>query len=231
MSKRAVLYIRVSSEQQVEDGVSLDAQEARLRAYCIGAGLEAVDVLREQGELNAAGVGRGVSASNIPLCERPQGKRLLVMLAAGEVGHVVAFKLDRLFRDTVDCLTITRTWDKSDVSLHLVDMGGQSLNTGSAMGRMFLTMCAGFAELEAGLISERTKMALGHLKAQGVKLGAPALGETPEEAETLRYIRTLRESGLRLQAIADRLNAEGRPTKRGGAWYAKTVSNCLRMAA
>lgn len=89
---------------------------------------------------------------------------------------MVAIKLDRLFRDAVDCLTATREWDRAGTTLHLVDMGGTCLNTGSAMGRMFLTMAAGFAELERNLISERTAAAMSHLKAEGRHVGSPGLG-------------------------------------------------------
>jgi len=67
--------------------------------------------------------------------------------------------LDRLFRDASDCLVQTKVWDKAGIGLHLLDMGGQSINTASAMGRMFFTMSAGFAELERNLIAERTAAA------------------------------------------------------------------------
>lgn len=68
--------------------------------------------------------------------------------------------LDRLFRDAADALVQTRAWDRAGVALHVVDMGGTSLNTASAVGRMFLTMTAAFAELERSLVSERTSAAM-----------------------------------------------------------------------
>src|ERR1017187_1751358 len=142
---KAVAYVRVSTAEQAREGISLEAQEDRVRAYCTMAGLDLVAVLREE----------GVSAAKV-LASRPAGRELLGLLAAGSARHVVALKLDRLFRDAVDALTITRDWDLARVALHLVDMGGQTINTGSPMGRMFLTMMAGFAELERNLISERT---------------------------------------------------------------------------
>ena len=77
-------------------------------------------------------------------------------MATKKVGHIVALKLDRLFRDAADALHQSRAWDKAEIALHLVDMGGQSLNTASAMGRFFLNMMAGVAELERNLIAERT---------------------------------------------------------------------------
>src|SRR5262245_57091471 len=94
---RAVAYVRVSTEEQAREGVSLDAQEARLRAYCAAAGLELVTLVREE----------GVSGS-IPLAERPGGAELLRHLAEQNVAHVLALKLDRLFRDAADCLSQSR---------------------------------------------------------------------------------------------------------------------------
>lgn len=222
---QAAAYIRVSTAEQAREGVSLEAQEERVRAYCTMAGLDLVAVLREE----------GVSASK-PLASRPGGSELLRQLAAGQVQHVVTLKLDRLFRDAADALVLTRDWDRAGVALHLVDMGGQTINTGSAMGRMFLTMMAGFAELERNLISERTAAALHHLKKQGKHVGAPALGvasiagelaELETEQASIRRMAQLRRQGLTLQQIAEMLTAEGHQTKRGGAWHPSTVSRAL----
>ncbi len=105
----------------------------------------------------------GVSAGK-PLATRPGGERLLQLVARKKVKHVVALKLDRLFRDAEDALHQTKAWDKAGIALHLVDMGGQTLNTATAMGRFFLNMMAGFAELERNLIAERTATALAHKK-------------------------------------------------------------------
>src|SRR5450830_834061 len=145
----AVLYIRVSTDEQAKHGVSLDAQEARLRAYCTMRDLEVVGVIRDE----------GVSAFK-HLDKRPGGADLLRVIASGEAQHVVAFKLDRLFRNAADALATTEAWSRAGVALHLVDMGGAAMDTTSPTGRMMLTMLAGFAEFERALISERTAQAL-----------------------------------------------------------------------
>lgn len=229
---RAVAYCRVSTVEQAAEGVSLDAQDAALRAYCTFRGLDLVDVV----------VDAGISAGK-PLAAREGGRRVLDLVADGDVDAVVALKLDRLFRDCADCLTVTDLWDRDGVSLHLVDMGGQTIDTSTAMGRFFLTVMAGAAEMERNLVRERTAGALQHLRAQGVQLGGEALGWTRDddtdddgrkvvrkvaaECETVARILDLRAEGLTLQAIADTLTAEGRPTKRGGNWYPATVRNVL----
>jgi DNA invertase Pin-like site-specific DNA recombinase len=187
-ANQAVAYIRVSTLDQAEHGVSLEAQDERLRAYCLSAGLELVAVIRED----------GVSGS-VPLADRPQGVELLAALKQG-VAHVVALKLDRLFRDAEDALRQTRAWDRAGVALHLVDMGGQSINTASAMGRMMLTMMAAFAELERNLIAERTTQALQHKRNHrqvfnhtpyGYNRAGSALVASEDEQATIRRIRAL----------------------------------------
>jgi DNA invertase Pin-like site-specific DNA recombinase len=154
-------YVRVSTQEQAGQGVSLDAQEARIRAYAIMRGLDLVAVVTEA----------GVSAGRYTLDEREGGARVLAAVHRGEVRHVIALKLDRLFRNTIDCLTTVQAWDRAGVSLHLVDMGGASLDTASAMGRMFLTMAAGFAEMERNLTAERTAAALSRKREKGEKTG------------------------------------------------------------
>jgi DNA invertase Pin-like site-specific DNA recombinase len=225
----AVLYIRVSTMDQAEHGVSLDAQEQRLRSYAAAQGLSVVAVLREE-----------AISGTVPLSERPEGRELVGLVTSGNAAHVVALKLDRLFRSAVDALQTTAEWDRRGVSLHLVDMGGQSLNTGSAMGRMMLTMLAGFAQFERDLTAERTKAALAHKRDAGTAYSPTPYGKV-REGETLRddateqsilaRIRAMRAKGLALRRIADRLNGEGIASKQGRTWYASTVAYMLRRTA
>ena len=123
----------------------------------------------------------------------------------------------------------------------LMDLG---IDTTTAMGRAFLTNAATYAELEKNLISERTKEALNQIKIQGGTLGASKFGwersedldefgrkkviANPAEMQTLYECKALRSAGYTLQQIADKFNAEGKPTKRGGKWYPSTVSNCCK---
>jgi len=224
---QAVGYVRVSTTEQATEGVSLAAQEERIRAYCTMAGLELVAVVRDE----------GVSASK-ELATRPGGAELLTQVTDRGVKNIVALKLDRLFRDAADCLNQTRAWDEAGVSLHLIDMGGTAINTGTAMGRFFITMAAGFAELERNMIAERTTQALAHKKAHGEVYGPTPLGfdrngdalvENEAEQETVKRILDMKVAGASINEIARRLTAEQVPTKKGGSkWYASTVSNVLK---
>jgi len=223
---KAVCYVRVSTEEQASTGVSLQAQEEKLIAYCKMQGLEVVEIVREE----------GVSASK-PLYTRPKGARIQELIEQGQVEHVVALKLDRLFRDAIDALSMTKEWDHKGIALHLVDMGGQAINTKTAMGRFFLGTMAGFAELERNLIAERTATALRHKKQNLEVYGPTPLGYNREEDKLiedhteLRYIeqiKRLKEQGWSLRRIASWLNEKGAPTKKGGRWYASTVRYVLQ---
>lgn len=224
--EKAVCYLRVSTEEQARNGVSLAAQEEKLLAYCRLTGLEPVAMIREE----------GISGSKA-LGTRPGGVELLKLVARKDVKHVVALKLDRLFRDAADALNQTKAWDKAGVALHLVDMGGQTINTASAMGRFFLSMMAGFAELERNLIAERTSTALTHKKAHreaygptpyGFNREGDSLAVNSQEQEAVTKIKGWRQAGWSLRRIVEELNRLAIPTKRGGQWYAGTVRYLLQ---
>jgi DNA invertase Pin-like site-specific DNA recombinase len=221
----ALLYLRVSSLEQLK-GVSLEAQEERLRAYCVMNGLQVApgDVFREE----------GISAS-IPLHKRPNGAKLLERICQGS-GHVIALKLDRLFRDAEDALRQTKAWDKAGVVLHLIDMGGASLSTASAMGRMLLTTMAGFAELERNLVAERTALSLAYMRQHrqvfnhapyGFDVIGAALVENLTELAVVKLVRERRDDGWSLQMIASALNDDKVPTKLRKRWHARTVKNLI----
>jgi len=227
----AVIYCRVSTEHQVVDGVSLAAQEADIRSYCGRRGLTVAAVI----------IDAGVSGK-IPIEDRPGGAELAATLRRRKdpVGHVVAMKLDRLFRNLADCSATTEQWDKGGVALHLVDLGGQTVDTSTAIGRFFLDIMASVAVLERGMISERIKTAMKHKRSTGrrTSLHAPfgysiaADGDTLEsvasEQATIARARELRYvCGYSIRKVAKKLTEEGhRP--RGKAWHATTVVRIMK---
>lgn len=234
---KVVGYIRVSTDEQASEGFSLDAQRARLQAYCTAQGLHLVDLIADP----------GVSAGRM-LPSRPGGRRLLDLIASGAAGGVVAIKLDRLFRNAVDCLSHVERWDATGVSLHLLDLAGQTVNTRTAMGKMLITVAAGFAEMERNVTAERTTAALTHKRSKGERLGRVPYGYQvgpdgvhlePSEPEqyVLARLQLLRSEGLTLQAITDRLNADGtappraaKGGKQGSKWHLATVHRLLNRA-
>jgi DNA invertase Pin-like site-specific DNA recombinase len=184
--------------------------------------------------------------------ETESGKRSDRPQLAKALGHAKAIratlvfaKLDRLTRN-VDLL---RSLVASDVDLVFCDL--PHVPPG-AMGRFLLTQMASVAELEAGLISERTKAALTAAKARGVKLGNPngaralrgkqvgnkqavaALKANAEHrAANLRTIvDDMRSKDIvSVRAIADELNARGILTPRGGAWHPTSAARLLSRLA
>lgn len=223
-----VAYVRVSTEEQASEGVSLAAQEEAARAYCALRGLELASVV----------VDAGVSAGK-PLAERPGGSRVLAAVASGAVAGVVALKLDRLFRDAGDCLTVTRGWDDLGAALHLIDLGGQSIDTSTAAGRFFLTIMAGAAEMERNLIRERTSSAMAYKRAHREYTGGRVpygwslatdgvhLEACPAEQAVIREARELRAAGLSLRKIGAELALRGLLPRTGSAWGATSVDVLL----
>lgn len=226
---KAVGYVRVSTREQAESGLSISAQIRRIEQFCEFKQLELLKIIKDE----------NVSAAT-PLSQREGGKELIDLAESKQIS-VVAIKLDRLFRDAHDCLGVTKSWNEKGVTLHLMDLG---IDTTTAMGRAFLTNAATYAELEKNLISERTKEALQQIKLEGGVLGTAAYGYTHSdelddsgrkklvpnmrELDTVYRCKSLRDSGLSYQQIANILNNEGIPTKQGKTWYASSVRNCCK---
>ncbi len=221
--KPAVGYVRVSTEEQSREGVSLDAQRARIAAYCLANDLDLIEVIED------AGIS-GKSMKN-----RPGLEAALDRLENGKAEALVVLKLDRLSRSTRDVLDLTDRIQKHGWELHSMS---EKLDTGSAAGRFVLTILAALAEMEREQISERTRFALDHKRSKGERLGTTPYGfETTEdgrmipiraEQEALGYIAELRREGMPYATIAEHLNAEGIPTKRGKRWYASTVASLIK---
>lgn len=222
---RAVGYVRVSSQEQATHGVSVEAQIEAVRSYARLRGLELVDVL----------VDAAVSGGQA-LEERPAGSQLLALVKKRKVQAVITTKLDRLFRSAVDCLATTQAWDQTNVALHLIDMGGQTLDTSTATGRLFLTVLAGCAELERNLVAERTKAALRYKSSKGERVSRFAkigfrheqnhVVKDDQEQEALTMIHKLHAAGYKSSKIAGVLNERG-VKARGSRWHAATVTRVL----
>ncbi len=224
----AIGYIRVSSEEQSDSQLSLDAQRAQIEAYCQFKQLNLIEVLSDE----------AISGGK-PIQDRPSGSLLFSKLQENSVGSVVATKLDRMFRNALDCLTVNQLFTDAGISLHLLDL---NVDTSNAMGKAFLTIAAAFAELELNRGKERTRDALKALSDRGVALGAVPYGMTEDrsqdmrvfvtdsvEQQTLELMFTLRQNGLTYEQVATELNRCGVLTKSGKTqWRRGTVHRILR---
>ena len=227
---RAYGYIRVSSVEQIK-GTSLDEQKRQIEAY---ATLKEIDLLGVIVDPAIKG--------EIPIHLRPQGKLLIEAIDNGSIDTVIICKLDRAFRSASDCLNKVEEWGKKNISLHILNISGQTVDTSSPMGKFFITMMAGAAELEKNLIKERCSNGRDARKLEGKVIGALPYGynlgadgktlvENPVEQEALALINTLKTSGHSLREIAAELNAQGYTTKKGGIWTHGHVQGVLRRAA
>lgn len=225
---RAALYVRVSTAQQASDGLSLDAQRERLAAYCKLRGLEPVEVVADEGE-----------SAGKPLAKRSGGRRVLALVRSKAVDAVVVLKLDRAFRNTADALATVEAWDKAGISLHVAEMGGMAVDTSSAVGRMFLTMLAGFGEFERNLAAERTTAALAHKARSGdFRIGADApfgwryqgkaLAEVPAEQAVIATVRQLRADGVSFRKVCAELTSRGLRNRAGGEFSPVQIERMLR---
>ena len=164
-------------------------------------------------------------------------QKILTMVKRKEVSAVIIVKLDRMFRNTVDALNTAQDFDRRGVALHSIS---ESLDTQSAMGKFFFTLTAALAEMERALAGERIRAVLSRKRDKGEKTGGDApygfdavggkLVQNPEEQATRGRISRLRKSGLSFQKVADALNADGIPAKRGGAWTPMQVSRAAKAA-
>ena len=153
--EKALAYIQVSSQRQADEGVSLDAQKRRILDYA-----KFKDIPLSEEDIF---IEKGVSGG-IPLWDRPRGRTLKRKLASGQYQHLISMKIDRLFRVTSDMLNTVDDLNDAGIDLHIVDMGGQAIDTTTAIGRLFLTIIGAMAEMERGLISERTQEGMNHSK-------------------------------------------------------------------
>lgn len=212
---RAIIYIRVSTEDQATSGLGLAAQERSCRLWCEAMGYDVI-ALQED-----AGV-----STRLPIDKRQGLSRAMACVRSGGADVIVASAMDRYSRNTIEFLTMIG----GDVALVALDLG---LNTASAIGRFVATIMAARAQLERDLTSERTVAALAELSAQGRPLGARAhrVPVLVEDA-TIARMRELKANGLSTRDIAAQLTVEGFRTPRGGqSWGHSTVAAALARSA
>ncbi len=186
---KTIGYIRVSTEEQSREGVSLDNQEAKIKAYADLNNLSLVEIIRDEGR----------SAKTL---NREGLTRLLKLLDEGQAESVIVYKLDRLSRNTVDTLNIIDRLEKQGIAFHSIN---ERIDTKSATGKFFLTILSALAQMERDLIAERTRDALAHKKSQGQWCGHIPYGFKIEDGKLV-------EEPDQMKAIkkAKRLHAEGK---------------------
>lgn len=211
---KALLYARVSTQLQVNDGVSLDVQERQLNSAAEVAGYTDVELVREEGRS-----GKNISG-------RPALTETLRRLDKGEAHALFVTRIDRLARSTKDFLNIIDRANANGWRLVMLDL---NLDTATYQGRFVVTIMSALAEMERGIIAERQKDVHKDRRARGIKWGVDMgpMNKTPDEIRQRVFAE--RNAGASYRKIADGLNRDSISSQNGGAWYPTTVKNLLAV--
>jgi len=226
LAMKTVGYVRVSTDKQADRGVSLDAQAEKIRAMAVVHNADLLDIIVDGGE----------SAKSL---QRPGMERLLALVDSRKVQAVIVAKLDRLTRSVKDLCTLLERFERRSVALISV---AESLDTGSAAGRLVLNIMTAVSQWEREAIGERTRDALCHKRSNGERVGNIPFGSRladdgqhlepdPTEQTALAEIRRLRNEGTAMRKIAATLNQRAYRTRRGTPWRLESVARVLNGAA
>jgi len=219
---KAVGYIRVSTQEQAREGVSLEAQEDKIKKYVDLHNLGDISIIRDEGksgkDLNREGMQKVIS-----LCEKK------------EIDHLIVYKMDRLTRRTLDLLTLVENVFKPNkVRFHSIT---ERIDTSTAQGKFFLTIIGAMAQMERDLISERTREALQYKKSKFQAYSPTPFGFNREdghitpnqkELKIVKLMKNLKKKGLSYQAIINKLNERDIPTKNRKSWSKSTIWGILK---
>lgn len=240
LPRRAAIYLRVSSEEQVQ-GYSLDAQERACRMYCEMHGWRVVNLYRDEGR----------SARTEQLSKRPAFAKMLEDAETGRIDVVIVHKLDRLARNRTIAFDAFNRLGTANVGFVSI---AENLDYSTPAGQLMLTMLVGIAQFYSDNLSFETRKGKAERKRKGLYNGLVPFGATkgPDGVPTLdteaRWCNVttraevvparglqlafqLAASGQTDREIAQALNADGYRTSgnRGQNPFTKdTVRSILR---
>lgn len=221
---KVVLYVRVSSKEQVE-GYSIGEQVERLTKYCEAMGWEIVETY----------IDPGYTGSDT---DRPALTAMIQRIKQGDIDKVVVYKLDRLSRNQKDTLVLVEDVFKANRT-EFVSMT-ENFDTSTQMGQLMLGILSSFAQMEKARIKERTLMG----KEARAKDGKWNGGSTPPigydynpakdllevneyEAMQVKEVFELFLQGKTLRSIETLFNEKGYRHKHG-FWDPKTMRRVMR---
>jgi site-specific DNA recombinase len=168
----AIGYCRVSTAEQAQSGLGLEAQRAAITQWAVARGM-AVTIYEDAGIT-------GTSMEKRPALEA-------ALCAAQGDTVMVAYSMSRFARSTRDMLIIAERLKRQGADLVSLT---ESIDTTTATGRLVFTLLSALSQFERDLTSERTKAALAALKARGVKLGPKCPNPTAgNEANRLKWAK------------------------------------------
>jgi DNA invertase Pin-like site-specific DNA recombinase len=181
---------------------------AAIETACRESEWRLIDIVRDRGAT--------------PALERPGLSNALTRIARGDARGLIVPDLRRLTRSMADLGALLQWFRDARATLVALDLG---LDTGTTQGDEIAAMMITVSDWQRDLIAERTRDARARLREEGRTWGRPSLSDRPE---LFARITDMRRQGMTLQAIADRLNAEGVPTTRGGSmWRPSSVQAAI----
>lgn len=216
-------YCRVSSIGQAMEGVSMDAQHAKIAAWCLANDADLVDVLTDAGM-------SGGRADN-----RPGLQDVLSAVCKARGGVLVVYSLSRMARSTKDTISIAERLDKAGANLVSLS---EKIDTTSAAGKMLFRLLAVLNEFERDLASERTKLAAAYKRSKGEAWAHAPYGQAKDDAgqlvvdddeqRVIAEVLGLREQGTSIRAIVEIMNTRGTTTRKGGRFHFATIQRILK---
>lgn len=210
VSRIAVGYARVSTDEQRDSGLGLTAQREAMIAECHRRGWQLAEIHSDEG-----------ISGGVELQARPGLRGAVEAILDGRAGVLVAAKSDRLARSLRVLLTILEAVDRAGGVVVACD---GTIDCSTTTGKFVTHIMGCVSELERNLISERTRAAMKALKDRGVVLGRPRV--VPDDV--VERIKSERAAGSSLGVIARGLNEDNIPTAHGGRqWWKATVARIL----
>jgi len=217
---KAIGYVRVSTNEQATDGVSLAAQKAKIAAWADLNGYDLGDIFEDA----------GISGTKE---DRPGLQAALSATKKGDA--LVVYSLSRLSRSTRH--TIETAERLEDIGADLVSIT-EKIDTTSAAGRMVFRMLAVLGEFERDQLAERTSAAMQYKRAKGERVGAIPYGkrlsddgarlvDDAGEQAVIKHVRALKAAGLSLRAIAHELAKQGLHARNGDTFQATQISRMV----
>jgi DNA invertase Pin-like site-specific DNA recombinase len=208
--KIALLYARVSTNRQAENGHSLDSQAALLKTKAEAQGYR-VEIVLENGSGRKA--------------NRPKLNEALDRLNRKEAQALFALDIDRLARSTRHALEIAEMAKRKGWRLVIASL---DIDTETAIGEMMLGQLAIFAQFESRMTGERVKRQHQARRERGIVWGVDEGFRGNLSPKTRALIVKLNQEGLSLRGIIKQLEAKGLKTARGGVWQPATISAILK---
>ena len=225
-----IIYTRVSTDEQAQHGVSLEAQQEQCRAMLTAMRLPLRETVTDDGY------------SGETIAKRPGMRRIVEMMEARSIGGVVVARLDRLTRSVTDMDFLIRKINETDTGLLSV---GETIDTRTPNGRLFVYLSGLFAQWEREKIADRVRVGMAHIRAKGffcggrVPTGCALEGEKGKRrlvrgpyADVVAQAWPMVKAGSSLVEVSDFLNRSGVPLRgnrnASKKWGATQVSRLLR---